>query len=197
MDGAKKELFETANEPAIRIMKDDEDAIVPTRGSRYAAGLDLYSIEDKVVPVGQQRIVSTGIRMALPPGTYGRIAPKSGLAANWSIHINAGVVDEDYRGVVKVLIHNLGRNVVNINKGEQIAQLIVEKIMKPDIKHVRSLDVTDRGEGGFGSTTTRKDVAPDKSGHTDPDKDVARCRHDVPNKTCQAPMPGPKRCRNV
>ena len=139
--------------PTIRIMKDVKEAIIPTRGSWKAAGLDLYSAEDVIIHKGHQRMISTGIRIALPPDTYGRIAPKSSLAARDWTHVNAGVIDEDFRGVLKVLVHNLGNNDVTVRKGDQVAQLIVEKIMRPAVKHVMALDPTARGEGGFGSTT--------------------------------------------
>lgn len=84
-------------------------AQLPTRGSPLAAGYDLYASSASVVPAGGKALVSTGLSIAVPEGTYGRVAPRSGLASKWSIHTGAGVVDADYRGEVFVLLFNLGQ----------------------------------------------------------------------------------------
>jgi dUTP pyrophosphatase len=83
-------------------------AQLPTRGSSLAAGYDLYASASSVVPAGGKALVSTGLSIAVPEGTYGRVAPRSGLASKWGIHTGAGVVDADYRGEVFVLLFNLG-----------------------------------------------------------------------------------------
>jgi len=90
--------------------------------------------------------------MAIPVGCYGRIAPRSGLAFKSSIDVGAGVIDPDYRGEVKVLLFNLGNCDFKAEAGTRIAQLIIERCETPPVVEVDSLDDTERGAGGFGST---------------------------------------------
>eukprot|EP01066_Platyproteum_vivax_P008601 Platyproteum_vivax@DN3640_c0_g1_i2.p1 len=98
-------------------------------------------------------IVPTGLCIALPEGTYGRVAPRSGLAAKKHIDVGAGVIDVDYRGEVGVVLFNLDpKEKFEIKKGDRIAQLIVEKCLLAQIEEVSVLDQTVRGAGGFGST---------------------------------------------
>ena len=113
-------------------------AILPSRGSPDAAGFDLYSIEHYVVFPGQRVVVSTGIGLnKLPDGTYGRIAPRSGLAVKHGLDVLAGVVDPDYRGEIKVVLLNTDlRNPFVIKPGYRIAQLIVENYTVADVIEV-------------------------------------------------------------
>lgn len=128
-------------------------AVVPTRGSVFAAGYDIYACEDKAIPPLQRCMVDTGIAIAVPPGTYGRVAPRSGLAYKNGIDVLAGVIDEDYRGVVKVILFNTDRDMpVFIKAGDRIAQLILEECRRADIMCVDELSETSRGGSGFGST---------------------------------------------
>lgn len=90
--------------------------------------------------------------MAIPSGYYGRVAPRSGLAVKHFIDVGAGVIDEDYRGPLGVVLFNHGQNDFAVKKGDRIAQLLLEKIATPDIEVVEDLDETERGAGGFGST---------------------------------------------
>ena len=126
-------------------------AIAPTRGSAGAAGYDLYANEDVTIGEGEFTPVSTGVTVAIPPGYYGRIAPRSGLAAKYGVIIGGGVIDEDYRGELKVLMSCLF-GMYEVSRGERIAQLILEKITTPELEIVDRLDETDRGSDGFGST---------------------------------------------
>lgn len=128
-----------------------EDAQAPTHGSDEAAGYDLYSYESETVVPKQIKLIDTGISIRVPEGTYGRIAPRSSVSKK-GILINAGVIDRDYRGPVKVMVHNLSNNDYVIKKNDRIAQLILEKIKTPPVELVEELDDTERGEGGFGST---------------------------------------------
>jgi dUTP pyrophosphatase len=128
-----------------------EDAQPPTRGSDEAAGYDLYSYESETIVSNQIKLIDTGISIRVPEGTYGRIAPRSSVSKK-GILINAGVIDRDYRGPVKVMVHNLSNNHYVINKNDRIAQLILEKIKTPPVELVEELDDTERGAGGFGST---------------------------------------------
>ena len=128
-----------------------EDVQSPTRGSDEAAGYDLYSYESETVVPKQIKLIDTGISIRVPEGTYGRIAPRSSVSKK-GILINAGVIDRDYRGPVKVMVHNLSNDNYVINKNDRIAQLILEQIKTPPVELVEELDDTVRGEGGFGST---------------------------------------------
>lgn len=135
---------------AIKILS--ENAKPPTKGSKLSAGYDLYSAEDAVVPSKGKMLVSTDLSIRVPHGTYGRIAPRSGLAAKSFIDVGAGVIDRDYSGIVKILLFNFNDQDFYVKKGDRIAQLILEKIEECEIKIVDELDITERGEGGFGST---------------------------------------------
>lgn len=129
-----------------------EDGKLPTRGSDLAAGYDLYSAENGCIDIGSHRAISTQLSVAVPPGYYGRIAPRSGLAYKKAIDVLAGVVDADFRGEIKVILINHGRESYRFEKGDRIAQLVIEKIITPAVIQVEELPSTDRDEGGFGST---------------------------------------------
>ena len=128
------------------------NAISPLRSSRYAAGFDLYSAESKQICPQSHAIVNTDIAIQLLPGTYGRIAPRSGLAAKHFIDVGAGVLDRDFRGSVGVVLFNHHTEPFQVNVGDRIAQLIVEKICTPKLVEVEELEETERGVGSFGST---------------------------------------------
>ena len=141
----------------LNIKKLNDNAKVPTYGSDYAAGLDLYSSVDLLIPSNTRKQVSTGISIAWngddAKNYYLRIAPRSGLSVKNNIDIGAGVVDYDYRGELFVCFINNGNSDYSINKGDRIAQAILEKINRFDIiQEVNNLESTNRGEGGFGST---------------------------------------------
>lgn len=127
-------------------------AIIPTRGSAEAAGLDLCSAEPVVIPAGGRALVKTGIAISMPPGYYGRVAPRSGLAVKNGIDVGAGVIDSDYRGEVCVLLFNFGSEAFTAEVGARIAQLLVEPVVLVQPVEVEELDDTQRGAGGFGST---------------------------------------------
>lgn len=129
----------------------NEDAKVPKKGSAMAAGYDIYSSENVTLEPNKGAWVSTGIAFTVPEGTYGRIAPRSGLSGK-DIFINAGVVDRDYTGEVKVRVFNQSNKTVLFLKHTKIAQLIIEKIQETDLEIVSDLNPTERGENGFGST---------------------------------------------
>uniref|UniRef100_A0A7E4VG98 dUTP diphosphatase n=1 Tax=Panagrellus redivivus TaxID=6233 RepID=A0A7E4VG98_PANRE len=112
----------------VPYVKVHEKAIAPFLGSDAAAGHDLHSVENVVIPAGGQALIATGLKIALPDETYGRIAPRSGLAAKYQIDVGAGVVDADYRGEVKVLLMNRGKKEFKVSVGDRIAQLIVQEI---------------------------------------------------------------------
>lgn len=130
-----------------------DKASLPVQGSALAAGWDLSSAEAKVVPARGKALVKTDLAIAIPPDCYARIAPRSGLAAKKSIDVGAGVVDADYRGPVGVILFNFGDEDFEIQVGDRIAQLILEKVhLDAELVEVDALPATDRGEAGFGST---------------------------------------------
>ncbi|CCE85200.1 Piso0_004782 [Millerozyma farinosa CBS 7064] len=138
----------------LKIHLRSKNAILPTKGSELAAGYDLYSSEDALIPAQGQGLVSTDISVVVPIGTYGRVAPRSGLAVKHGISTGAGVIDADYRGEVKIVLFNHSKKDFEIKKGDRIAQLVLERIVNASIKEIgaEELDQTTRGEGGFGST---------------------------------------------
>mmetsp|Transcript_13926 Transcript_13926/g.23687 ORF Transcript_13926/g.23687 Transcript_13926/m.23687 type:complete len:181 (-) Transcript_13926:125-667(-) len=142
----------TMTRPILKVKKLDPKAMIPQRGSEQAAGYDIYALEEKVVPAKGKALISTGIAMAIPEGNYGRIAPRSGLAAKNFIDVGAGVIDSDYRGEVKVLLFNFGDSDFKVSVHDRVAQLIIEKYTMTEICEIDDLSSTVRGEGGFGST---------------------------------------------
>jgi dUTP pyrophosphatase len=127
-------------------------ANLPIRGSKYAAGLDLYADETVTINPGCSGLVSTGIGMVIPNNFYGRIAPRSGFSVKTGLMVNAGVIDSDYRGEIKILFANYTHNSVQVKSGEKVAQIIIEKIILPAVVEVENLEDSDRGANGFGST---------------------------------------------
>ena len=136
----------------VRFVKLTENAHKPTRGSAHAAGLDLYSACNATVPARERVLIPTDLQMQLPEGCYGRIAPRSGLALKHHIDVGGGVIDQDYRGNVGVILYNHSDTPFVVSCGDRIAQLICERIYYPILEEVKILDITERGERGFGST---------------------------------------------
>src|SRR5882724_11536695 len=136
----------------LNFKKLDPRATLPARGSRAAAGLDLYSIEAVSLKPGQRAVARTGLAVAIPEGFYGRLAPRSGLATKQGLDVLAGVIDSDYRGELCCLLYNAGDETVELPPESKICQLIVERIILPAPDWADDLDETSRGQGGFGST---------------------------------------------
>jgi dUTP pyrophosphatase len=136
----------------LKVVKYDSSAALPRRAHSEDAGWDLSSVENLVIPDGAWSLVDTGLGISVPPGTYGRVAPRSGMSMR-GIMVNAGVIDRSYTGRVKVLLHNLSPDPITISKGDRIAQLILERISSSAVlMEVEALEESDRGDGGFGST---------------------------------------------
>ena len=137
----------------INVKKLSENAIIPTQGTKFAAGYDLYAAEDAVVVCGSRKLIKTNISMEITPGYYGRIAPRSGLAYKSGIDVLAGVIDSDYRGDIGVILYNTDKNFdFEIKKGDRIAQIIFEACYSATLNTVENLDNTLRQSGGYGST---------------------------------------------
>lgn len=136
----------------MEFMKVSSNAKTPLKVTPNSAGFDLFAAEDKIVRAKNKNLISTDLIIALPAGHYGRIAPRSGLAAHHFIDVGAGVIDRDYRGVVKVLLFNFSDSDFYVQKGSRIAQLIIEKILESEFVECYSLPTTERGDSGFGSS---------------------------------------------
>lgn len=136
----------------LSFKKLDERAVLPTRGSLYSAGLDLFSLEDLAIAPKQRILARTGLAVAIPEGHYGRIAPRSGLALRTGLDVLSGVIDADYRGEIGCLLYNTGDETITLPAQSKICQLIIEKIITPEAVWAAEIDETDRGSGGFGST---------------------------------------------
>lgn len=136
----------------LSFKKLDERAELPSRGSLYSAGLDLFSLEDLVIAPRQRILARTGLAVAIPEGHYGRIAPRSGLALRTGLDVLSGVIDADYRGEIGCLLYNTADEPIALPARSKICQLIVEKIITPEAVWADEIEETDRGSGGFGST---------------------------------------------
>lgn len=139
----------------LRVHLLSEHSRIPKRASEGAAGYDLSSAHDHVIPPRDRAVVSTDLVIRVPEGTYGRIAPRSGLAARHFIDVGAGVLDADYTGNVGVVLFNHANDPFVVKRGDRIAQLILERIVTPDVDVIgddTAANATRRGSGGFGST---------------------------------------------
>jgi len=140
----------------MKIFKHTEDAIIPIRTSFLAAGFDLFSAINVLIPPNSKALIPTDLSVAIPVGCYGRIAARSGLALKHHIDVGAGVIDADYRGNVAILLFNHSYNEsFQVEKGDRVAQLICEKIAMPILQECNTLEelsITQRGVNGFGST---------------------------------------------
>lgn len=130
-------------------------AYVPCWNNK-SAGCDLSSIEEYTLKPSERKLFKTGVYMSIPTGLYGRIAPRSGLAYKNGIDVMAGVIDEDYRGEIGVILINLGQEDKQIKVGDKIAQMIFEYYVRCEFDIVDELDDTSRSGGGFGSTDPKK-----------------------------------------
>jgi dUTP pyrophosphatase len=143
-----------SNEKDVKlcVVRLTSEATIPTKGSSLAAGFDLYSSSTLTVPARGKTLIPTDLQILVPYGSYGRIAPRSGLAFHHHIQVGAGVIDADYRGAIGVLLFNHSNDNFVVLQGDRIAQLICEKIFYPQLEEVFSLPTTSRGDGGFGSS---------------------------------------------
>ncbi len=135
----------------------DEDAKIPKYANPGDAGLDLYSVEEKVIQPGEAELIRTGIVIELPPGTEAQIRPRSGLALKHSVTVlnSPGTIDEGYRGEIKVILINHGKEPFKVEKHMRIAQMVVAPVARVKISETEQLSGSERGEGGFGSSGLR------------------------------------------
>lgn len=141
---------------SVKIKRLSENAVIPTYGSEFSAGADLYACMDSEVTIeaGETFVVKTGIAMEIPKGYAGLIYARSGLATKRGLAPanKTGVVDADYRGEIMVALHNHSKQTQSIAPGERIAQLVITPFLTADFIETAELSDTERGSGGFGST---------------------------------------------
>ncbi len=146
-------------EANVKIKKVSEDAKLPTYGTSFAAGADLYACSSEAISFepGETKLIKTGLSLEIPEGYAGLIYARSGLATKRGLAPanKVGVVDSDYRGEVMVSLHNHTNEVKEIDAYERIAQLVITPYLKANFEEVEELDNTERGTGGFGSTGTK------------------------------------------
>ena len=144
------------NKIQLKVKLNNSNAKLPSYGTPYAAGMDICSCEELIIPALTTKLVKSGLSISWSGpdafNYYVRIAPRSGLAYKSGIFVNAGVIDYDYRGDIGILLYNSKNEDFKVNQGDRIAQMILEKNHRPDIIYTDELDETDRGVSGFGST---------------------------------------------
>lgn len=141
----------------VNIKKLNEGAVIPTRGSEYAAGYDLYAYipkQSQTIPAGQTRLIGTGLAMEIPEGYVGLVYARSGMATKRGLRPAncVGVIDSDYRGEIMVALYNDNSVAEEIHIGDRIAQIVIAPYLSVEFEETETLNETNRGDGGFGST---------------------------------------------
>ena len=137
-----------------RVAEAGTDIPLPEYATPGSSGMDIRAAEDRTLNPGETVLVPAGFRIAIPAGYEAQVRPRSGLAVNHSIGIlnSPGTIDSDYRGEVKVVLSNFGKQAFEIHRGDRIAQLIITPVVRSEWVEVADVDRTSRGEGGFGHT---------------------------------------------
>ena len=143
---------EQKNKTPLLIKIISETGNVPKYGTDFSSGVDLQSIENKIVKAGETTLIKTGIKISMPKGVEAQIRPRSGLALKKNVGAIFGTIDSDYRGPVGVIFHNFGKEDYEVKVNDRVAQMVFNTVLKVDFLKVEELDDTSRGEGGFGST---------------------------------------------
>jgi len=138
----------------LRFKRIHPDAVLPSYAHPSDAGMDVRSVEDLVIAPGKRALVRTGLVMLLPPMYEAQVRPRSGLALKSGVTVlnTPGTIDSGYRGEVGVILMNLGETDFTVKKGDKIAQIVIAPVTQPSIVETDTIDETDRGSGGFGST---------------------------------------------
>lgn len=140
----------------VKRLEGETRGILPTKGSAKAAGLDIYTYEDRTLRSGQTHMFPTGIVFEIPEGFEGQIRSRSGLAAKHSVHVlnSPGTIDEDYTGEAKIILHNSGPNAYRVTAGDRIAQIVLKPVVSVEAPTTWAdgVKTTERGAKGFGST---------------------------------------------
>ena len=138
----------------LRFKRIHPDAVLPSYAHPSDAGMDVRSVEDLTIAPGSRALVPTGLVMLLPPMYEAQVRPRSGLALKSGITVlnTPGTIDSGYRGEVGVILMNLGDVPFEVKKGDKVAQIVIAPVTQPTIEETDTIDSTDRGAGGFGST---------------------------------------------
>ena len=138
----------------VKVLRSDPEAQLPAYAHPGDAGMDVRSIEELTLAPGARALVHTGLVLMLPPDAEAQVRPRSGLALKHGVTVlnTPGTIDAGYRGEVGVILVNLGAEPFTVEKGMKIAQIVVSPVAQAEIVEVASVDETDRGAGGFGST---------------------------------------------
>ncbi len=138
----------------VKVLRSDPEAQLPAYAHPGDAGMDVRSIEELTLAPGARALVHTGLVLMLPPDAEAQVRPRSGLALKHGVTVlnTPGTIDAGYRGEVGVILVNLGTEPFTVEKGMKIAQIVVSPVAQAEIVEVASVDETDRGAGGFGST---------------------------------------------
>lgn len=138
----------------LNIKRLSGDAIMPCYAHPGDAGLDVFSVEEKLIEAGTAELVGTGISIELPEGTEAQIRPRSGLALKHCITVlnSPGTIDEGYRGEIKVILINHGKDAFKVEKGMKIAQMVVQPVLRVEVAEAGELSESKRGDNGFGSS---------------------------------------------
>ena len=138
----------------LKVKKLHPDAIIPTRGSAKASGLDLYALEATEIQAGDRQLVKTGVAFGIPEGYEIQVRPRSGLSLKTGLIVknSPGTVDQDYIGECSVIMANIGERTERIKKGDRIAQAVLVPVAIPELEIVEELSNTERGSNGFGSS---------------------------------------------
>ncbi len=139
---------------SVKIKQLHENAIIPKYQTTGSAGMDLHSVEDMELWVGETKAIPTGIAISVPDGHEAQIRPRSGLAVNRQVTVlnSPGTIDSDYTGEIKVILINHSDEIFRIKRGDRIAQIVFAPVSRARLEVVSELENTDRGSGGFGST---------------------------------------------
>lgn len=142
------------NRLKLGIKKLNSEAIMPSIAHKGDAGLDVYSIEEKLVKAGEIELIGTGIALELPQNTEAQMRPRSGLALKHGITLvnSPGTIDEGYKGEIKLIIINHGKDDFKVKKGMKIAQMVIKPVLQIEVQEIEELNISERGEGGFGSS---------------------------------------------
>lgn len=151
-----EEKGDEETEVLVEILPHYRGLPLPKYATGLSSGMDLHAAVDEevVIEPGRWALIPTGLKMALPPCVEGQVRPRSGLAAQYGVTVlNApGTIDSDYRGEIKVILINLGPSAFVVKRGERIAQLVFQRVLRGRLKEVEKLDLTERNDGGFGHT---------------------------------------------
>ena len=138
----------------LRFKRIHSDAVLPAYAHPSDAGMDVRSVADLVIPAGGRALVPTGLVAIIPPMYEIQVRPRSGLALKHGVTVlnTPGTIDSGYRGEIGVILANFGDREFSVSKGDKVAQLVFAPVVQPEIEETDTIDDTDRGAGGFGST---------------------------------------------